>query len=105
MAEIEYVLDVMYGGPTPHTRRFAINERAYDALKNHVWEREPKQTLVTWKMVCADGSILVIDLSLSEGIKVYTRIKSPRNEDDKPLNPDLSNPLARNEALYDDPLN
>jgi len=105
MVESEYILDVMYNGEKPYTRRFSITREAFDSMMDYCSKYGAKSIFCCWRLSTPFNGVLMLDLSLAGGIKLFHRPKQIRNADDKPLNPDMNNPLARDESLYDDPMN
>ena len=105
MAETEYILDVMYNGEKPYTRRFSITRESFDNMLAYSAKYGVKSVFCCWLLHTPFNGVLMLDLNPAGGIKLFHRPKLIKSAEDQPLNPDLNNPLARDEALYDDPMN
>lgn len=106
MVEIEHVLEVMYDGKSaPYSRAFVITENEFNNKVEWTSKQTDARTIAQiFGFRLASGAVVYIDLDKAQGFKFYKRTKVIK-EEDKPDNPDPANPLARNENLYDDPLN
>lgn len=106
---IEYVLEIMYRDPTPHTRRFLLTKMSYNCNRicngGHLGKDVP-EAFEKWNgpiqtFYTNDGGKIILDMSQCCGQRLYTRKKD--NQEHPPETADAANPLNK-EEIYDNPL-